>query len=93
MSVTITDAANLPGAFLFLTVKGTPQGDFAMVAYDPEIAKDTKLKDLKGKYVDGFPYMERFAPYTSDKIWEGKDRVSYGKNVYKIVAKSLVLTL
>lgn len=80
---------------MFLTVRGTQQGDFAMVCYDPDIKKGTKLKDLKAKYIDGFPYMERFAPVksTSEKVWEGKDRVCYGKQFLGFVANLPVLTV
>jgi hypothetical protein len=81
--MTISNAAKLPGAFLFLTVK-TPSGNFASVAYDENIQKGTKLKDLRQKYLaDGgvnLPYNERFAvlPADGSKVWEGANLTSYG---------------
>ena len=80
----ITDPARLPGAFLFFTIK-TPTGSFASVAYDEKITKTTKLQDLQQRYLSGngakLPYMERFAPITSEGVstWQGKDNVTYGK--------------
>jgi len=79
----ITDPARLPGAFLFLTIK-TPGGNFAGVAYDENITKGTKLKDLRDRYLGGsgsnLPYMERFAPLPTDNtlVWQGQNLVSYG---------------
>jgi hypothetical protein len=87
----ITNAAKLPGAFLFLTIK-TPKGDFAGVAYDESITKSTKLKELQERYLKGsgpnLPYTERFAalPLDGTLVWQGKDLVSYGMD-YHIISE------
>ena len=87
--------AQLPGAFLFFTIKTPAKGtgaaavgstSFAYVAYDPNIDKNTKLKDLQARYLSdsgaNLPYMERFSQIstTSASAWQGKESVTYGRH-------------
>jgi hypothetical protein len=82
--MSITNAAKLPGAFLFFTIKTASGATFAAVAFDENIAKGTTLQSLQAKYLGSgganLPYMERFADMPTDgtSAWQGKEAISYG---------------
>ena len=88
--MSITDAAKLPGAFLFLTFT-TATDSFAAVAYDENIKKGMKLGDLRNQYFKDYgvklPYMEKFASLPKDvtSVWQGQNLVSYGV-YYRIIS-------
>jgi hypothetical protein len=78
MDVSINNPAQLPGAFLFLSIKTKTGEKIATVAYDENIQPKTKLADIRNKYLKALPYNERFGLYDSAKIWEGDGMTSYG---------------
>lgn len=84
----VTDAAKLPGAFLFLKVTDTSDNIYYSLAYDETITPGMTLAQLRAKYLpEGgpkLPYNERFAgPFTaandSQVVWDSAQDVSYGQ--------------
>lgn len=88
----IENASALPGAFLFMRITTPPEDNatpkaparsMAVVAYDPDITKATKLKEIQAKYntgkISSFPYNERFGVNPEGtSVWDSTEINTYG---------------